>query len=171
MVVSHAQSVKNLVFLTKVLHRMELAGLLETFEDSDISRHDIAGSAGHAAYQSQLSDPVYHQYDQPDQPDQHDQHDQPDQPDQHDQHDQPDQPDQHDQHDQPDQPDQPDYELALVECRGGLALGDQETDDVETVATREHVRNLHWLIGRLSRLAKYEAGHHPKEPLKVKFVF
>ena len=153
MVVSHAQSVKNLVFLAKVLHRMELAGLLETFEDSDISRHDIAGSAGHAAYRSQLSDPVYHQYDQPDQ---HDQHDQPDQPDQHDQH---------------DQPDQPDYELALVECRGGLALGDQETDDVETVATREHVRNLHWLIGRLSRLAKYEAGHHPKEPLKVKFVF
>lgn len=141
MVVSHAQSVKNLVFLAKVLHRMELAGLLETFEDSDISRHDIASSAGHAAYRSQLSDPVYHQYDQPDQPD------------------------------QPNQHDQPDHELALVECRGGLALGDQETDDVETVATREHVRNLHWLIGRLSRLAKYEAGHHPKEPLKVKFVF
>lgn len=165
MVVSHAQSVKNLVFLAKVLHRMELAGLLETFEDSDISRHDIASSAGRAAYRSQLSDPVYHQYDQPDQPDQPDQHDQHDHPNQHDQ------PDQHDQHDQPNQHDQPDYELALVECRGGLTLGDQETGDVETVATREHVRNLHWLIARLSRLAKYEAGHHPKEPLKVKFVF
>lgn len=144
MVVSRAQSVKNLVFLAKVLHRMELAGLLKTFEDGDINRHDIASSAGHAAYRSQLSDPVYHQYDQPDQ---------------------------HDQHGQPDQHDQHDYELALVQCRGGLTLGDQEMDDVETVATREHVRNLHWLIGRLSRLAKYEAGHHPKEPLKVKFVF
>ena len=33
--------------------------------------------------------------------------------------------------------------------------------------TTEHVRNLSWLIQRLSRLAKYEAGHHPKESLKV----
>ena len=46
-VVSHAQSVKNLVFLAKVLHRMELAGLLETFEDGDNSRHDIVGSSDH----------------------------------------------------------------------------------------------------------------------------
>jgi len=162
MVVSRAQSVKNLVFLAKVLHRMELAGLLKTFEDGDISRHDIASSAGHAACPSQLSDQADLVYQQSDHPDQHDQPDQPDNPDH---------PDQPNQNDQPDQPDQPDYELALVECRGGLTLGDHETDDVETVATREHVRNLHWLIGRLSRLAKYEAGHHPKEPLKVKFVF
>ena len=153
MVISRAQSVKNLVFLAKVLHRMELAGLLKTFEDGDISRHDIAGSAGHAACPSQLSDQADLVYQQSDHPDQPDQPDNPDHP------------------DQLNQNDQPDYELALVECRGGLTLGDQETDDVETVATREHVRNLHWLIGRLSRLAKYEAGHHPKEPLKVKFVF
>ena len=162
MVISRAQSVKNLVFLAKVLHRMELAGLLKTFEDGDISRHDIAGSAGHAACPSQLSDQADLVYQQSNHPDQHDQPNQPDNPDH---------PDQPNQNDQPDQSDQPDYELALVECRGGLTLGDHETDDVETVATREHVRNLHWLIGRLSRLAKYEAGHHPKEPLKVKFVF
>ena len=171
MVISRAQSVKNLVFLAKVLHRMELAGLLKTFEDGDISRHDIAGSAGHAACPSQLSDQADLVYQQSDHPDQPDQPDNPDHPDQHDQPNQPDNPDHPDQLNQNDQPDHPDYELALVECRGGLTLGDHETDDVETVATREHVRNLHWLIGRLSRLAKYEAGHHPKEPLKVKFVF
>ena len=141
-VVSHAQSVKNLVFLAKVLHRMELAGLLETFEDDD--RHDIVGSTDHQSRLSDQADLTVHQ---------------------------PDQPGQSDQPDQPGQSDQPDHELTLVECEGRLTLGDQEADETTATRQRQHVRDLHWLIGRLSRLAKYEAGHYPKEPLKVKFVF
>ena len=30
------------------------------------------------------------------------------------------------------------------------------------------VKDLKWLIWRMSRLASYEAGHHPKESIKVK---
>ena len=158
-VVSHAQSVKNLVFLAKVLHRMELAGLLETSEDGDNSRHDIVGSTDHQSRLSDQADLTVHQSDQPDQPGQSDQ---PDQSDQSDQRDQP------DQCDQSDQPGQSDHELTLVECEGRLTLGDQEADETTATRRRQHVRDLHWLIGRLSRLAKYEAGHHPKEPLKVR---
>ena len=129
---------KNLVFLAKVLHRMELAGLLETFEDGDKSRHDIADSTDHQYRLSDQADLTDHQPDQPD---------------------------------QSDQSDQSDHELTLVESEGGLTLGNQEADETTATRRRQHVRDLHWLIGRLSRLAKYEASHHPKEPLKVKFVF
>ena len=31
-------------------------------------------------------------------------------------------------------------------------------------------RDLEWLITRLSRLAKFEAAHHPKESKKVSFI-
>lgn len=59
--------------------------------------------------------------------------------------------------------------LLSVEA-GCLGFGTQEEEveeEVDKTATRQRVRNLHWLIGRLSRIAKYEAGHHPKESLKV----
>lgn len=36
----------------------------------------------------------------------------------------------------------------------------------ETTPT-ESSRDLSWLIGRLSRLARFEAGHHPKDSQKV----
>lgn len=29
------------------------------------------------------------------------------------------------------------------------------------------VRDLHWLVGRMARLASFEAGRHPQESLKV----
>ena len=31
----------------------------------------------------------------------------------------------------------------------------------------QSVRDLHWLIGRMARLARYEAGRHPQQSLKV----
>ena len=32
---------------------------------------------------------------------------------------------------------------------------------------RRSVRDLYWLVGRMARLASYEAGRHPQESLKV----
>lgn len=45
------------------------------------------------------------------------------------------------------------------------ASSDQETTLEEE--ERTEVKDLGWLINRLTRLAKYEAGRHPKESLKV----
>lgn len=42
--------------------------------------------------------------------------------------------------------------------------------DIEVAAEQdraEPVKALSWLIDRMSRVARYEAGHHPKESMKV----
>lgn len=36
-----------------------------------------------------------------------------------------------------------------------------------SAAGQRLVRDLHWLVGRMSRLTSYEAGRHPQQSLKV----
>lgn len=50
--------------------------------------------------------------------------------------------------------------------------GDDDTVDSHhrgdsSTAGRRLVRDLHWLVGRMARLASYEAGRHPQQSLKV----
>ena len=40
-------------------------------------------------------------------------------------------------------------------------------DDSSGSSGHRMVRDLHWLVGRMNTLARYEAGKHPKETLKV----
>lgn len=58
-------------------------------------------------------------------------------------------------------------QAGVLSVEAGCLGFDIKEEEVDETATRQRVRNLHWLIGRLSRIAKYEAGHHPKESLKV----
>ena len=130
---------KNLVFLAKVLHRLEHSGLLPMFGSGDI-RCDVKDDSYHIdsaehGHQSDQTDVVDHGHIS-------------------------------------------DQAGVLSVEAGCLGFDTQEEEveeevekeveeEVDKTATRQRVRNLHWLIGRLSRIAKYEAGHHPKESLKV----
>lgn len=68
---------------------------------------------------------------------------------------------------------------AVSDVNGLLTKGSQGDESIET-ATGDHgdsllqkapapesSRDLSWLINRLSRLARFEAGHHTKEARKV----
>ena len=119
---------KNLVFLAKVLHRLELSGLLPASENGDI-RCDVKDDSGHIdlvehGHQSVQADVVIDRDHESDQ-------------------------------------------TGTISVGAGLLGFNAQEGEVDKGAARQHVRNLHWLIARLSRIAKYEAGHHPKESLKV----
>ena len=53
-----------------------------------------------------------------------------------------------------------------VGCPAPRTDGDSEAA-TEQGRTEPPVKDLNWLIDRMSRLARYEAGHHPKESMKV----
>lgn len=57
---------------------------------------------------------------------------------------------------------------ASTESSSAVSEDGQEKEEIHDTAGREHVgtRDVKWLVNRLSRLAKYEAAHHPKESLR-----
>ena len=98
----HLQTVKNLVFLAKVLHRLQIAGKISVAATSSMdesTERDLDADADRRFDTDSRTD------------------------------------------------------------------GDSEIDTEQQ--KMEPVKDLNWLINRMSRLARYEAGHHPKESMKV----
>lgn len=42
-----------------------------------------------------------------------------------------------------------------------------DNHDECSASGQRSVRDLHWLVGRMARLARYEAGRRPQQPMKV----
>ena len=61
----------------------------------------------------------------------------------------------------------------LAKVLHGLEIAERISDSKEQATPKQHtldsdeVKDLNWLVGRLSRLARFEAGYHPKESMKV----
>ena len=51
---------------------------------------------------------------------------------------------------------------------GALVKQDVSDEQESDAGGMKRVRDLNWLVERLSRLAKFEAAHHPKESIKVR---